>query len=385
MLALRTRPRAEAAHVSEVVPPRPPSGRRVARAAALLAAAVIAAAACGGGTRAAPGGPAVPPAAVKLAPVAVSSIEDASEYVASIVSLSSTDLKPEVSGEITRILVRSGDRVRAGQPMFVIDPRRQEATVTTQDASLAAEKSASVYAAQQLQRARLLFAAGAISQQELEQAQANADSAQSQLLAQQARLDQERVTLQYYQVKAPADGMVGDVPVRVGLHVTSDTVLTSVDRNQDLEVDVPVPLERAQDLRLGLPLEVFDGRGESLGRTQVVFVSPRVDDATQSVLVKGRLRAGEGLRASQYVRARIVWRTVQGITVPVLALLRVNGQPFVFVARDKDGRLVAQQRLIRVGPMVGNDIIVREGLTAGERLVVSGVQKLADGVPIRPE
>lgn len=380
MLALRTRSRAEAAHDSRVAPRRLPSGRIL-----VLAAALLAVAACRGGARAAPAGPAASAAVVKLAPVAVNTIEDASEYVASIQSLSSTELKPEVSGEITKILVRSGDRVRAGQPLFVIDPRRQEASVTTQDAALAAQKAAATYAAQQLERAKMLLAAGAISQQELEQAQANADSTQSQLAAQQARLAQERVTLQYYQVRAPADGMVGDVPVRLGLHVTPDTVLTSVDRNQDLEVDVPIPLERAPHLRPGLPLEIFDGSGEPLARTQVDFVSPRVDEATQSVLVKGRITGGGRLRSSQFVRARIVWRTTQGITIPVLSVLRINGQPFVFVAREKDGRLFAQQRLIRVGPILGNDITVHEGLRPGEQLIVSGVQKLADGVPIRPE
>jgi len=305
--------------------------------------------------------------------------------VASIQSLSSTAIKPEVSGDITRILVRSGDHVVAGAPLFVIDPRRQQATVNTQDAALAAQQAAATYAAQQLQRSRMLFSAGAISQQDLEQAQANADSAQSQLAAQQARVQQERVTLQYYQVKAPGDGIVGDVPVRVGLHVTSDTVLTTVDRNLDLEVDVPVPLPRAPDLRLGLPLELLDGQGRTLARTTVVFVSPRVDDQTQSVLVKGRLSGGGVLRSAQFVRARIVWRTTDGLVVPVLSVLRINGQPFVFVAADRGGHLVAEQRLVEVGPIVGNDLTVLGGLKAGDRIVASGVQKLVNAMPIRAE
>jgi RND family efflux transporter MFP subunit len=336
-------------------------------------------------TGAAPARALPPPTLVRLATVQSVPIEDASEYVASIQSLSSTALKPEVSGELTRVLVRSGDRVSPGQPLFVIDPRRQEASVTTQNAALAAQKAAATFAVQQLERARLLFAAGAISQQELEQAQANADAAQSQLSAQGARLQQERVTLQYYEVRAPSDGVVGDIPVRVGLHVTPDTVLTTVDRNQDLEVDVPVPLNRAPELRLGLPLQILDAQGAPIGVTTVFFISSRVDDQTQSVLVKARAAATAQLRAQQFVRARVVWRTFQGITVPVLSVVRVNGQPFVFVARDKNGQLAAEQRLVQVGPIVGNDITIRSGLTAGERVVVSGVQKLANGAPIRAE
>ena len=198
-----------------------------------------------------------------------------------------------------------------------------------------------------------------------------------------ARLQQERVTLGYYQVRAPGAGVVGDVPVRVGQRVTSDTVLTSIDRNQDLEVEVRVPLERARDLRTGLPITLLNDDGTPLARSSIYFISPRVDDQTQAVLVKGRVPADAGLRMAQYVRARIAWRTAPGLTIPVLSVVRVNGQPFVFVAEDRGGRLVGSQRLVTLGAIVGNDVIVLGGLKAGERIVVSGVQKLENGSAIR--
>jgi multidrug efflux pump subunit AcrA (membrane-fusion protein) len=109
-----------------------------------------------------------------------------------------------------------------------------------------------------------------------------------------------------------------------------------------------------------------------------------VDDQTQSVLVKGRLPASSGLRSAQFVRARIVWRATQGLTVPLLSIVRVNGQPFVFVAQEKDGRMVAEQRIVQLGDVVGNDVAVTGGLHPNERIVVSGVQKLINGAPIRP-
>ena len=310
-------------------------------------------------------------------------IEDASEYVASIQSLSSTGIKPEVSGEVTRIYVKSGDHVTSGTSLFQIDPRRQQATVSSQDSARAAQEAATNYARQQLERARTLLAAGAISQQEFDQAQANYESARSQLSSLTAQLQEGRVTLQYYEVRAPAEGVVGDIPVRVGTRVSSDTVLTSIDRNQVLEVYVQVPLERSGDLRLGLPLRIVDGAGNRLAETTVAFVSPTVDDQTQSVLVKGRLTGGT-LRSLQFVRARIVWRNTQGLVVPVLAVTRINGQPFVFVAEQQSGRLVARQRSVQLGPIVGNDYTVVGGLQANERVVVSGIQKLADGVPLKP-
>jgi RND family efflux transporter MFP subunit len=320
---------------------------------------------------------------VQTAEVRQTGVEDSSEYVATIESLSSTLIKPEVTGELRAVLVKPGDRVHASTPLFQIDPARQQATVSSQDAARAAQVAATTFARQELDRARTLFQAGASSQQELEQAQANYDAAASQGNALDARLRQERVTLGYYSVRSPSEGTVGDIPVRVGMHVSSDTLLTTIDRNQDLEIDVRVPLERGSDLKLGLPIELIDSGGAPLARTAILFISPRVDDQTQAVLVKGKVPADIGLRSAQYVHARIIWQTHQGLTVPVLSVVRINGQPFVFVAERTNGALTARQQRIEVGDIVGDSFVVLSGLAAGQQIVVSGAQKLDNGARIR--
>ncbi len=231
-------------------------------------------------------------------------------------------------------------------------------------------------------RSERLFAAGAISQQQLEEARSSYQSAAEQLRSLEARATQEAVTLQYYTVRAPAAGVLGDIPVRVGMQATLDTVLTTLNLNQQLEVYVPVPLERASQLRTGLPLQVFDGAGNRLAATTVSFVSPQVDPQTQSILVKGRL-PGQGLRSSQFVRARIVWRTVPTLVVPVLAVHQVGDQSFVFVAEPQGGGLVARQRPVRLGPIAANDYAVESGLSPGEQVVVSGTQRVGEGAPIK--
>jgi RND family efflux transporter MFP subunit len=351
-------------------------GAWIAAAVALLA---VVSAGCGRSAAAPP----PPRTLVRTAEVRQTAVEDSSEYVATIESLSSTLIKPEVTGELRAVLVTPGDRVQASTPLFQIDPARQQATVSSQDAARAAQVAATTFAKQQLDRARTLFKAGASSQQDLEQAQANYDAAVSQSTALDARLQQERVTLGYYSVRSPSTGTVGDIPVRVGMHVTSDTVLTTIDRNQDLEIDVHVPLERSADLKIGLPIELIGAGGTTLARTTIFFVSPQVDDQTQAVLVKGKVPADVGLRSAQYVRARIIWRTQQGLTVPVLSVLRINGQPFVFVAEPKGGALTARQQQIEVGDIVGDSFVVLGGLVAGQQIVVSGAQKLDNGTRIR--
>jgi RND family efflux transporter MFP subunit len=266
-----------------------------------------------------------------------------------------------------------------------IDPQRQQAAVSSQQAERAAREADVTYAQQQQQRANELFAAGAISRQELEQAQTALRTAQASLEALQAQVQQQQVQLRYYTISAPTAGIVGDVPARVGMQVSTSTVLTSVDQNDTLEVYVSVPVERSTDLKLGLPLKVMGSDGSELAATTVAFISSSVDEATQSILVKGTVKNPDGkLRSSQFVRARIVWKTVEGLVVPVTAVSRVNGQYFVFMAEEAEGKLVAHQRVIKVGQIVGDAYPVLEGIKAGERVVVSGSQKLQEGAPIAP-
>ena len=275
-----------------------------------------------------------------------------------------------------------------------IDPRRQQAAVTSQEAERAAREANVSYARQQQQRASELYTAGAISKQELEQAETALKTAEANLDALQAQVQQQQVQLRYYTVAAPTGGIIGDVPVRVGNQVTPQTVLTTIDQNETLEV-VSVPIERASELKNGLPMRILSSDGQQrLATTTIGFISPHVDDQTQSVLVKGTVRNADGaLRGSQFVRASIIWRTTAGLVIPVTAVLRINGQFFAFVAedaKDKPGGaggtgLVARQRAIKVGPIVGDNYAVLDGIKPNERVVVSGAQKLADGAPITPQ
>ena len=331
--------------------------------------------------------PAMPPTPVAIATASATPLEDTTEYVATVKSLRSTTIQPQTDGQITHIFVKSGDRVREGAPLFQIDQRRQQAAVASQQAEVAAKEANVAFARQQVQRTSELFKAGAISKQEAEQADTALRTAEADLKALQAQVQQQQVQLRYFTVTAPTSGIVGDVPVRVGHLVTPQTVLTTIDQNERLEVYVNVPIEKAGDLKTGLPIRVLSSDGQrTLATTTVSFISPHVDDDTQSILVKGLVRNPDGtMRAAQFVRARIVWKTAQGLVVPVTAVLRINGQYFAFVAQDEGGKLVAKQRAVKVGQIVGDNYAVLDGIKPGERVVTSGAQKLADGVPIAPQ
>lgn len=334
---------------------------------------------------AAGGAPALPPTDVQTIALALKPLPQSSEYVATIRSLRSTTVQPQVEGYVRQIFVKAGDRVRAGEPLVQIDPDRQQAAVTTIESQRAAREADLEYARQQLTRLQKLYDAGAVSLAELEQAQSAHKNAEAQLVAVQAQIRETQVQLQYFRVVAPTAGIVGDIPIRQGDRVTAATPITTIDQAEGLEAYVNVPLEQANELRSGLTVELLDGTGQVIASNPVTFIAPRADDTTQSVLVKATLRqAPPGLRVMQYVRARIIWSNEPSLAVPVVAVSRIAGQHFVFVAEKGDQGFVARQKPVTVGTIIGNDYIVQRGLTAGDRVIVSNVQKIGDGAPVNP-
>jgi multidrug efflux pump subunit AcrA (membrane-fusion protein) len=158
-----------------------------------------------------------------------------------------------------------------------------------------------------------------------------------------------------------------------------------VDQQAGLDAYDQVPIERAPDVRLGLPVRLMEYPGTVLAETVIDFVSPQVDDRTQSILVKAPVPASQSFRNEQFVRALVVWRSEPGLTVPTTAVTRINGQYFAFVAEPGDKGLVARQHALKLGELRGNEYVVLDGLKAGDRLIVSGVQKVRDGALVQPQ
>lgn len=362
--------------------------RNFSRPLPVCAVLALAAIACnkdgGSASQGPPGG--MPPAAVKLLTLEQKPIEQTSDFIATLRSLRSTTVQPDVEGYVKRIFVKSGQRVREGTLLVQINQDKQAAAVRSTESNRAGADADVQYWRQQVKRLEALVAAGAISRAEFDQAQTSLRNAEAKLATIDAEVREGRVELQFYRVVAPQAGVVGDIPIREGDRVTSETVITTIDDNAALEVYVEVPLDRAPQLRLGLPVQILDLDGKVVATNPITFVAPRVEEGTQSILVKALLKdAPVAIREQQFVKARIVWRTAPGISVPIVAVTRVSGQYFCFVAEQQGGNLVAKQRPLQVGEVQGDDYVVIGGLKPGDRVVVSGIQKLGDGAPIRAE
>ena len=312
------------------------------------------------------------------------SVPDSSVYLSTLKSRRSAAINPQVEGWIIKIYAHSGQHVHAGEPLIEIDPRVQEASVNSQIAARDAQAANLANAKLQYEREQKLYQSGIVSKQEFDNAKTAYDAAQAQLNAMDAQVTQGQAQLHYYNVTSPTDGIVGDIPVHVGDRVTNTTLLTTVDQPGSLEAYIFVPVDHSRDLRVGDSVDLLDSNNKVLAHSSIYFVSPQVDDATQTVLAKAPVPNANGaFRNEEMVNVRVTWRVTKGLEIPVLATQRINGQFFVFLAESGPKGTVARQQQVQLGDIIGNNYVVLSGLKAGDHLIVGGFQFLADGMPVK--
>ena len=351
----------------------------------ILPGALMFSTACGDNKAAKAAAPQAMP--VKVQTAKAQKVDDTTDYVATLKSRDSAVVMPQVEGIITQIFVHSGERVGAGAPMMQIDPAKQQSTVKSQEEARTAQVAQVTWAKQNYERVSALANAGVVSKQDLDQARATIDQAQAQLHSLDAQVSEQQVQLHYYKVVAPRAGVVGDVPVRVGDRVLTTTPLTTVDRPGSLEAYIYIPIEKSAQLKMNLPVQIVDGSGDLLAASRVTFISPQVDNSTQTILAKAEIpNSNDSLRTAQFIRARVVWGSQEKPVVPVVAVSRIGGIYFAFVAEsDQKGGYVVHQKPLQIGQIVGNDYVVLDGVKPGDKVVVSGTQFLIDGVPVVPQ
>lgn len=333
-----------------------------------------------------PGGPAGQGFPVKVETAREQKVPDYTEYIATLRSRGSAILQPEVQGQITKIFVHSGQRVSPGTPLLLIDPRVQEATVNSQEASLRTKQATLEYNRVELERQKQLFSEGVVSKQSLDQAQTAYDASRADVEATAAAVRQQSVQLRYFTVKAPSTGTIGDIPVKVGDRVQNTTVLTTIDGSGPLEAYISIPAEFASRVKLGTPVDVLDENGAVAVRSKVTFISPRIDTANQLLLIKAEVPNSNGrFRNEQLVHVHVVWNESNRIVIPVTAVGRLGGLTFAYVAENNGKMMVAKQRAIKTGEISGNDYVVLDGLKPGDKVITTGVQTLVDGMPVKPE
>lgn len=363
-------------------------GNARVEAAGLVALSLAALAIAGCKAAAAPSAP--PPQAmpVMVAPVSLNAVPTADTYVATIKSRRSATISPQIDGNITKIFVVSGQAVKAGQELMEIDPLKQQATVDQQISSQAQANAVYEFNKAEVQRQKGLFDAGITSRQAYDTAVQNYASAKAAYEASAAGTASQKRQLEYYKIRAPFAGIVGDIPVHVGDYVTEanipSTVLTTIDDPSGLEAYIYIPTERMSLVKMGLPVDILDTDGNVLAKSSISFLSPQVDNGMQGILAKAAVAVGGKVRNQQVVNARITWNSTPKPTIPVLAVTQIGGQAFVYVAKPAGQGFVAHQVPVTLGETLGNAYPVLGGLQPGDQVIVSGLQMIGEGAPVMP-
>lgn len=371
---------------------------------------------------------------VKVVALQPSPVEDSSASLGTLEATEKATLQPQTQGRIEQVFVSSGDRVTKGTPIASLSIDETQADVATAQAGVGSARAAQSTAQAQLQRAQAdrvsaaaeldlrqtnysrtaeLVKEGALPQSNLDQDRRDLDVARAELAAAdkevnaaratvsqsasavreaQARVASQSVNLDFKRVTSPINGIVGDLPVKVGDYVTTETTVTTITRNDQLDMDIQVPSGYKDRLRLGLPVQLIDlDSNKLLGTGSISFISPQIDTEGQSILVKARFPNSNGsLRDGQRAQSKIVWNRTSGVLVPTTAITRVGGQAFVYAVDQKNdeagkAQTVVSQRPVKLGNVQGNSYVVLEGLKAGDKIATTNILKLRDGAPVQPE
>jgi len=304
---------------------------------------------------------------VEVAAAIRDTVVDAIAATGQIEAIQSIELRPEVSGRITDILVREGQEVGAGTPLFKVDDAELKAQVAQADAERQLARQA-------LERTKQLIAQNASSTSDLEQAEAKSRGADANHDVLKTRLDRTVV-------RAPFAGVIGRRLVSIGTYVSSQTPLITLQSVNPQHASFDVPERYADRLRRGqlvsfqvaaLPGKNFSG--------EVVFVDPVVSLPGRTILIKARVPNNEHqLQAGMFIEARLATNIrPNAVVVPEDALLPMQGATFVWVV--KDGK--ANQRQVTVGVRTAGWAEVQSGVEAGDQVVVGGLERLCPNAPV---
>lgn len=311
--------------------------------------------------------PAPPPSpAVQAAPLRERSFSNTLDTVSTLEANEEVELAAQAGGRVQRLLVRSGEAVRAGQLLLVLDQTQLRAEVASLQAQAERDRLND-------QRYELLVRQGAASAIQRDAYRASAVSSRESLRARQA-------DLAYKDLRAPIAGVLGDLTVKPGDVVQAGTPIGRLIRNQRLLARIDVPTNRAPAVRPGQPVELLDAAGRPLVRGQIDSLDPGVSASSQTLLARASIRNPGNLRNGQRLRTRVLLGEERHPAVPFRAVTRQSGQAFVFVLSPTKR---AQLRPVRLGPLQGADYPLLAGLQPEERVIISSTIGLRNGLPVR--
>ena len=345
-----------------------------------------------------------PPAQVTTVVVAPKTIPASYEYVGQTTGSKEVEVRARVTGILEKKLFQEGAPVKAGQVLFVIDPKQLAAQTAALEAELTRTQAQMAQAERELGRLKPLAERRAVGQKEADDAQSNVELAAAGVKAAQAKLAEVQLNLGYTRVVAPISGLSSRAPKSEGSLVNAnETLLTTVSQVDPMWI----PFSIAENEQLSLNRAVQEGRltlpkdnafevtirladGSTLARKgKINFADTRINSSTGTFEMRAEVvNTDNALKPGQFVRVKLGGAVRNNaLSVPQIAVLDGPQGKFVYVTdKDKDGKDVAAVRPVTLGSWVEvggvNLWVVESGLKAGDRVIIDGVAKLHAGAPI---
>lgn len=345
----------------------------------------------GGGRR---GGPGNGPISALAVAVGTGSIRIIQTGLGSIVPRNTVSVRSRVSGQLTRILFREGQFVRAGDLLAEIDPRPFEVQLTQVQGQMARDQALLANARRDVERLKALAAKGSVSSQQVDTQQSLVQQYEGLVLADQGQVDSAKLQLSFTKITAPLSGRIGLRLIDPGnmIGATDAQGLAVINEMQPATVVFSLPedsapqvikrLHEAEADNRELSVEAWDRSNKSvLAKGSLLTIDNQIDPASGTIRLKALFpNKDNALIQNQFVNAHLLLETRQNATViPAAAVQRGSGGSFVYAVREDHTVTV---RPVVLGQADGELMAVESGLKPGELVVVNGVDKLREGAKV---
>ncbi|MCY1722146.1 efflux RND transporter periplasmic adaptor subunit [Prolixibacteraceae bacterium Z1-6] len=338
------------------------------------------------------------PQQVKVVEAVQKDIQDQLDFVGEVYGYQDITIRARVNGFLEGIHFREGFAVKKGQLLYTIDDQPFRAEVAAQQSLLAEAKSIFAKAKSDLSRYKPLAQTNAVSQSDLDGAQVQYEAADAKVKAAEANLELAKIKLGYTRIYSPIDGLIGKTLAKVGEVVGQAplVVLNTVSKMDQIHVEFFLPesqyLEAARALMASewniedtknknpeLELVLSDGTIHK-HKGLVNFVDRGVDAHTGTILVQATFDNPEKLvRPGQYAKVRVPRIHQDAIIIPQKCVKELQGQYSLFIVNSENK---IETRQIVTGAKIGDLWLIKDGLKPGERVVIEGIQKVSNGVPV---
>lgn len=328
---------------------------------------------------------ALPPTPVNVAEAKIANATYYDQFQGTVVAINTVELRSQVSGFITGIFFKDGDVVTQGKTLYEIDRRKYEAAYQQAEANLVSANANLVKAQKDIDRYNMLLQNDAIARQTVDQAQATFETSKAQVSVAKAGVSSAKTDLSYAIITAPFTGRIGISQVKLGTQVSAgSTLLNTISAENPMGVDVLVNEEaisrfyklQKKGADSTFKLQMADGT-EYNSKGRVLAIDRGVASGTGTIKVRIQFPNNDDVLKDGMSCVLNVLNNESGerVQIPSKAVTEQMGEFFVFVSQDT----IAKQLKVKLGPRVGNNVVVLSGLEAGQKVITEGFQRLRDG------